>query len=155
MPSGKTLKGDWGTYFLAGEVLNSTDSILFTTVSFGIPLAAPPVPHQIPAPTEAEEEEGKFPKPPTGCTGNVSDPGAEPGNLCVFVREEANIQSSVGIKRKICPTAAAGLHESPGDCLVLGLQMPEAADRFGFSFLAFAEKAGSARIAGTWAVTAE
>ncbi len=65
-----------------------------TAVSFDIPLKeAPGAIPLIPAPTEKAEEEGIFPTPLAGCTGNVTKPGAEKGNLCIFAREEANVSA--------------------------------------------------------------
>jgi hypothetical protein len=123
------------------------EGIISTGVSFGIPLAAAPIPHLVRAPTQEEEEKGEFPTPPEGCTGNVTKPGAEAGNLCVFAREEANLGSE-----KIC--AAGG----PGTtllCLLEGITSPETADSSGFVVGVAAKAKGIVRYDGTWAVTAE
>jgi hypothetical protein len=147
LPAGKTLEGDWSLFAsAAGSGLEGTAS---TAVSFDIPLAAAPAPHLIPAPTEAEEEKGEFPTPPAGCTGNVSKPGAAPGNLCVFARESRNVGSE-----KICAAGEAGQAGLPVRCVVFHGATPETADPSGFTIVVGAEAKGLVGYDGTWAVTA-
>jgi Collagen triple helix repeat (20 copies) len=140
LPSGKTLKGDWvisGHPSGGGLLLGSaTDS-----VSFGLPLAAAPIPAYISPPTKEEEEKHEFPNPPAGCTGNVTNPGAEPGHLCVFARNQINAQGVF-----VCST-----ENSLIQCLV-GQQ---GSDPTGSIIAAIAEKEGLMLLGGTWAVTAE
>ena len=143
LPSGKTLKGDWSV-IVDGEVVVSTG------VSFGIPLAvAPGAVHLIAAPTESGGVI-TYPTPPTGCTGNVTEPGAVEGNLCVFAREEGNVSH-----KKICPAGSATYQEPPLFCFGMGGSTPEAADPYGFDIIAEPTAKGLVQYAGTWAVTAE
>jgi Collagen triple helix repeat (20 copies) len=73
LPAGKTLRG---TYGLNGA--NSTETqrgaFGFTGISYGFQLAATPVAHVVPlaGPT------------PAGCQGDVHNPGADQGHLCIF-----------------------------------------------------------------------
>jgi hypothetical protein len=152
LPEGKTLKGDWSMTAYAKATF--PEGFLTTGVSFDIPLAAAPnAVHLVAAPTKEEEEKDEFPTPPAGCTGNVADPGAEAGNLCVFAREEEDLG-----KKKICPAGSpqegiAG--ETPIHCIASGTGTPEAADPSGFDIVVVANADGLVRYAGTWAVSAE
>ncbi len=151
LPSGETLKGDWGLW-TSVPTTGGGQEFLAGAVSFGIPLAsAPAAVHIISAPTEKEEEEKVFPVAPQGCTGNVTEPGAEPGNLCVFAREEGDVKSGPA-GTKVCATGAS---ERLLECALSGGSTPESADATGFGFAVKAENAGLVRISGTWAVTAE
>lgn len=127
LPSGVSLKGEWDAERTVSGVLNS----LADAVSFVVPLsAAPGTVHYIKAPTEEEKEHGEFPATPAGCTGNVENPGAEDGNLCVFAEEESNVaQASFAPK-------------------------VEYVKSIGFRIKAVSEEAGQSRFYGTWAVTA-
>jgi Collagen triple helix repeat (20 copies) len=145
LPKSKTLKGDWvieadvpGTGFLEGSAS--------TAVSFGIPLAAIPEPVYVKAPTTEEEEHGEFPVPPAGCTGNVEEPGAEPGRLCVFGRFEHNNNSNPHICASAKPMFA---------CLFGQIGVEGTADRTGAFIGVVDEAAGVVALNGTWAVTAE
>jgi hypothetical protein len=149
LPSGDTLEGNWS--LTASAQGAASEGVLTAGVSFGIPLAeAPAAVHLIPAPTSEEEGKGEFPKPPAGCTGNVSSPGAEKGNLCVFAREEHNLTH-----KKICPAGSATAGETPFGCFLNGGSTPETADSSGFDIMAEAEAKGLVFYDGTWAVTAE
>jgi hypothetical protein len=149
LPSGDTLEGDWS--LTASVQGTASEGFLTAGVSFGIPLAeAPAAVHLIPAPTSEEEGKGEFPKPPAGCTGNVSSPGAEKGNLCVFAREEHNLTH-----KKICAAGSATAGETPVGCFSGGGATPETADSSGFDIMAEAEAKGLVFYDGTWAVTAE
>lgn len=76
-PRGTTLKGDWALRTIA--VANQR---MQTAISYGaLHLAAAPTAHYIPA---------GGPTPP-GCTGDSNNPGADPGNLCVFESVQNNI----------------------------------------------------------------
>jgi hypothetical protein len=148
LPSGDTLEGDWSlTTYVDGT---APEGFLTAGVSFGIPLAeAPAAVHLIPAPTEEEEGKGEFPKPPAGCTGNVSSPGAEKGNLCVFAREEHNLTG-----KKICAAGSTTAEETPYRCFT-HVETPETADPSGFDIMAAAANGSLVLYDGTWAVTAE
>ena len=137
LPSGKTLKGVWSltTYVASVEGFNG---LVEGGVSFGIPLASAPVAHYF--------RKGEEPTAGSGCTGNVEEPGAEKGNLCVFAAAEENsLQEADG--HKIPALCNLGATTS---CLV----KPEVSP-FGFGVLTLAEKVGPLGLSGTWAVTAE
>ena len=70
LPAGQTLRG----WYWAGGTAAAASHLATSEISFLYPLAAAPTPHFINAgdPT------------PAGCTGDVNDPGASPGHLCVF-----------------------------------------------------------------------
>lgn len=142
LPSGKTLKGDWSIV----AVLPGTGPLegsASTAVSFGIPLAAAATPLYIKAPTPEEEAKKEFPTPPAGCTGNVEEPGAEPGHACVFARFEHN-NGTVGI----CPGS-----ETVIACAFKGEL--SGTDPAGFIIGALDAEKGLVALNGTWAVTAE
>ncbi|HWY18938.1 MAG TPA: hypothetical protein VNY27_09550 [Solirubrobacteraceae bacterium] len=141
LPSGKTLTGDWvmsGNPTGTGAPFGS----ITTSVSFGIPLAASPVVKYVKAPTEEEEELGKFPTAPAGCTGNATEPGAEKGHLCVFARSENNNNPP-----SICSMAKALIQCLTGNS-------PTEADKSGFIIAANDKAPGFMALEGTWAVTA-
>jgi hypothetical protein len=142
LPEGKTLKGEWSLIAEASGAFN----LVGNSVSFALPLSANPVKHYIRAPTEAEKEVSKFPPPPAGCTGNVEEPGAQPGNLCVFALTEENTETEIsGIWLPVVlgfeGIGTEGFRGTDGG-------------RFGFGIETFTHEAGPVRIDGTWAVTA-
>lgn len=145
LPKGKTLKGDWSiiAYLPATGFIEGGGS---TGVSFGIPLAAAPEPIYVPAPTEEEENKHQFPDAPEGCTGNVEEPGAEAGHLCVFARTQYNV-SEVHICSATHPVFVCV--EGQG-----GADVVRTADRSGFLIGALDEAKGPMFLSGTWAVTA-
>ena len=69
---------------------------------------------------------------PTGCLGNAAEPGAEPGNLCVFAETEEGSVSKVAL------TPGVQVHNALG-FIVRGIAIEE----------------GLAKLNGSWAVTAE
>lgn len=77
-PSGTTLRGDW-----ALRVSNSiAGQRMQTAISYGeLGLTTAPTPHYV-AVGDAT---------PPGCSGDVENPGADPGNLCVFEKVTDNI----------------------------------------------------------------
>ena len=119
VPSGKTLQGEWD----AGRTVAAHLDHLSDAVSFNIPPAAPATVHYIKAGEST----------PAGCTGELQDPGAEKGNLCIFAEEE---EEDV---------------EPAGEFQVVA----EGVKPFGFDIRGFATEAGLALFKGTWAVTAE
>jgi hypothetical protein len=130
LPKGKTLKGEWSVSAFKAA---ATDS-----VSYALPLVAAPTAHYI--------KPGEEPLP-AGCTGNVEEPGAAAGNLCVFASEEKN--SIKEFFSKPFPTICAWETGSSG-CF------PSQSSRLGFGVEALAEEAEKpVAAAGTWAVTAE
>ncbi|HEX7310703.1 MAG TPA: hypothetical protein VF232_05935, partial [Gaiellaceae bacterium] len=70
LPAGQTIRG----WFWAGATAPAAFDLATSEISFVYPLAAAPTAHFI--------NEGAA--TPAGCTGNGSNPGASPGNLCVF-----------------------------------------------------------------------
>lgn len=75
LPSGNSLKGDWA-------VANG-GTVGEASISFGIPLAQPLL-----AAKAHFIDVGVT--PPAGCTGSPANPGAAPGNLCIFVGHSTN-----------------------------------------------------------------
>jgi hypothetical protein len=122
LPAGVTLKGDWGM-----RIGSATASRVQTAFSFGFSLSAAPTPHYIPAGGAT----------PAGCTGDVTNPGADPGNLCVFEAATSNITAG----------SQAVFDEATGT--------DGKADPWGAGVAATATAANAdTRFRGTWAVTA-
>jgi Collagen triple helix repeat (20 copies) len=120
LPSGKTLKGLWGghTDQVNGLGLEMTPTSFPFRVENGS--GEPPTPIFI-----------KFGEPtPAGCTGNEGNPGAEPGNLCVFEGESENVNPGFG------PIVTP---------LTIGFKVAAAVEK---------NEPGGFRLEGTWAVTA-
>jgi hypothetical protein len=143
LPKGKTLKGEWDVFATAA----GADQQAVNSVSFGIPLSEQPTAHFVRAPTSEEEGEHKFPTPPAGCIGNVQEPGAERGQLCVFAgTEENSLTKFVSVSLpQLCGWEYAGNAScSKGEV-----------SKYGFGVKTLSEAAGSVELAGTWAVTAE
>jgi Collagen triple helix repeat (20 copies) len=131
LPKGSTETGNWA----AG--ISPSAEVLLAPISFTIPLAAPLTnalecgePGKPACVTHVIEPGGSL---PTGCTGSVAEPGAEAGNLCVFVAEkDANV---LGIT--VHPNSFAGSGAGTTGALLTALNFPSG------------EMYGS----GTWAVT--
>ncbi len=88
LPAGKTLTGAFAaTGFAEAGFPEPGYSLAETAVSFALPVPGEPVGHYIPAGETTL---------PAGCTGNVHEPGAEEGNLCVFGESESNLFSGHG-----------------------------------------------------------
>ncbi len=162
LPAEKTEKGDWSLTQIA-----SSETLVTTGVSFGIPLAEAeaPVPHLVKA-NHMELKVGKVGNTfvveevtPTNCLGSAADPKANPGTLCVYVHLEHGLESDSSTPGPaIC---APGGGSASG--VFLGCQQTESGtapmskwgvDPSGFSLVAFIA-AGLAELEGTWAVTAE
>lgn len=138
LPPGKTEKGEWSLF---GEVPGTVyEGEVGSSVSFNIPLAA--------APTVVYVREKE--KTPAGCVGNVEEPGAEEGHLCIFATQEINtLKEPAGVvpyphicTSKIgasCASEFAAAHE---------------ADPYGFVIATLAESTGLVLVGGSWAVTA-
>jgi hypothetical protein len=141
LPPKKTLKGDWSL----GET--AATALQLASVSFGIPLESAPVPIYV------KELEAT----PEHCTGSAASPGADPGYLCVFAREEGSIikEPFPGLHDpKICSNnKSINLLAPAGTGCALSGTEPASADASGFDVTAIAEEHGFAF--GTWAVTAE
>jgi hypothetical protein len=82
LPSGKTIRGQYGIYDRA----TAAAEYQYEAISFGFTLSAPPTIHYIKTGTA----------PPAGCPGTVSSPEADPGNLCVY---ESSFVTNVGTDR--------------------------------------------------------
>jgi hypothetical protein len=129
LASGQTERGLW---FLSDWAASAPDGSAATAITFPIPLAQPPTAvHYIPPLSPGET-------PPPGCFGNAANPGAEPGNLCVFEGRDYNAAGTRGI-------------EDPTDSAL------NQADRFGtgiYMIGAGTAAGGEADTGGSWAVTA-
>ncbi len=130
LPPGKTETGTWG---LSALPENSGFKGVQIPISFPIPLAA-----QI---TETHVFEGET--IPSGCTGRISEVivqvvelGAEPGNLCIYLRNGAKLKA----EQLIACDAETG--------------EPFKAGRSGAILAASSAPEAGARAEGTWAVTA-
>ena len=148
LPSGRTEAGEW-------NVLSpSNASAAVSSVSFAIPLAqAPETVHYInPNGMEWADKAGASPEeaeevtPSPGCTGNVEEPGAAKGNLCIFASiEENNLNVFFHLPiPTVCQWEAGG-----SGCF------PPQASKLGFAVSAIAKEAVQLKDAGTWAVTAK
>jgi Collagen triple helix repeat (20 copies) len=134
LPEGKTLTGQWSLIGQAPEVF----SVVGSSISFPLPLNEPPLKHYIRAGETTL---------PAGCTGSVEEPGADPGNLCVFAQFEENTELEIGglTLPDVFSFSEAG---SEGDT---GTK----AGRLGFGMETFSHEAGAVKLYGSWAVTAE
>jgi hypothetical protein len=95
LPPGKSETGTWG-------YTNSTSTFVRVPISFSIPLEAKVTPHFV---TE-EQEHGREGGVPAGCTGGtLTEPKAEPGNLCVYGIGELAMANS---NEFLNPEAAGG-----------------------------------------------
>jgi hypothetical protein len=128
LPSGQTIRGSYdvgGRSTAAGTVLESE-------ITFPFPLSAAPTVNYIPVggPT------------PAGCSGDVTNPGAAPGNLCIFAGYSFN-------------TAA---HTTYDPVTGSNFGSPKAASRFGVTLSVTSGGSGGpnmvAEETGTWATTA-
>jgi Collagen triple helix repeat (20 copies) len=75
LPAGETETGIWS--FTNIDVISA-----FATITYGLRLEEEATPHWIPAPGVSTDPD---------CPGNAGDPQAEPGALCVYAIESANI----------------------------------------------------------------
>jgi hypothetical protein len=124
LANGQTERGTW---FLSDWAESATDSSAVSAITFPIPLAQ--------APTGVHYIELDQP-PPSGCSGGPLNPGAAPGNLCVFEGRAFNASGVRGI-------------EDPNDSEL------NSAEAFGTGvYMIGANGPGEADIGGSWAVTA-
>jgi hypothetical protein len=124
LASGQTEQGTW---FLSDWAETGTDGSAVSAITFPIPLAQPPTAvHYI--------ELGQ--PTPSGCTGDTLNPGAAPGNLCVFEGRAFNAGGIRGV-------------EDPTDSEL------NASERFGTGvYMIGTNGSGEADTGGSWAVTA-
>jgi collagen triple helix repeat protein len=120
LPSGKSEKGVYAVAGTAGD----TGEGFAAAISFGIPLPTAPTVIYI-APGDPT---------PEGCSGDVGNPLAAPGNLCVFRSFEVNA-AGIGL----WDYAAGGGADS--------------ASAFGSTVLIFSDGRGQVQAEGSWAVT--
>lgn len=137
LPSGKTLSGQWNV----GGYATNADQIFRTSVSYALPLAESPTTHYI-------RPGGSL---PAGCLGTVEEPGAEPGNLCVFATQEGNSLQEVLVYH--FPTICDW---SNSTCSRTNANAEGPGSLYGFGIQGLAESAATEMEAfGTWAVTAK
>jgi hypothetical protein len=137
LPSGKTLTGQWS---IGGYAPTAHDTFR-TSVSYVLPLAEAPTTHYV--------------RPgailPAGCLGSVEEPGAEPGNLCVFAQQESNSLQEFLIFHfpTICDWSTHACNQTSPTS-----EGPGALNGFGIQGVAEAGEAEMEAI-GTWAVAAK
>ncbi len=80
LPSGSTVRGA----FAEADNAQAAGYSQYVMLSFGYSISFTPTLHYVAsgAPT------------PTGCTGNVANPGAQPGHLCIFESTSFNVTNS-------------------------------------------------------------
>jgi hypothetical protein len=148
LPSGQTLKGEWNLTAQA----SGAGSGVGNSVSFALPLGAPPAVHyilgngkeRIANSTTKKVEEVE----PTECEGSVTEPSANPGNLCVYVHSEENTETELSIFGTVFPFPEVCAWE--GFC-TLGRE----GSPYGFGIKTTSHEAGRVQVVGTWAVTAK
>jgi hypothetical protein len=86
LPKGKSESGNWVS---AGFDRALTGKWGASSISFNIPLETAPAVHIIREGTPEAND-------PEGCSGTVSAPIAEPGNLCIFTWQEKNVAPEEG-----------------------------------------------------------
>ena len=150
LPKSKSLTGEWSASGYVKNAPNIESGVVYTSVSFALPLPAEPTAHYIHV-GEGEGEgnealalqEGK-------CAGTYKNPGAAEGQLCVFASAETNSATSFfgfpapaicsSGKESFCELTSTSPTVSP----------------FGFTIFAAASGADTEVLdRGTWAVTAE
>jgi hypothetical protein len=122
LPSGTTLRG----VFLAEGQATSAGGTIGDNISFGWSLASAPTGHYI--------ESGAL--PPPGCSGTAANPGAAPGNLCVFEVEDLNTNDGTD-----------EFWSPPSDSA-------DTTEKYGAAVYTTAAAAGVYEYGGSWAVTA-
>jgi hypothetical protein len=124
LASGQTERGTW---FLSDWAETGTNASAVSAITFPIPLVQPP--------TAVHYIELNQPNP-GGCTGNPLNPGAAPGNLCVFEGRAFNASGVRGI-------------EDPTDSEL------NSSERFGTGvYMIGTNGPGEGDAGGSWAVTA-
>jgi hypothetical protein len=122
LPPNDSERGTWG---VAGQPTTTPfGEDVSASISFNIPLKEAPAVHVIKP--EAT--------PPAGCSGTVTEPQAEPGNLCVFTTFEQNVKAT-----------------GP---FVFSPETGEGAGKAGAVMFVPAAAAGGIAAAGDWVVTA-
>lgn len=151
LPSGKTLKGEWGI-----KTHTTATGLVGNSVSFTIPLGKAPAVHWIMENgKEATDEEvsGKLVKKEqasTECLGSVAAPTAQPGNLCVYTGSETGLQTSETFNNYLLKWPWGLAVSQWGEGGALG---PDTASLVGFGITVLSEGETSVTVNGTWAVT--
>ena len=122
LPRGTTLRG---VFLAEGDAIGAGDNI-GDNISFGWTLKSAPTAHFIVVGDSV----------PAGCLGTPLHPGAKPGNLCVFEKENSNIND-----------AQSEAWSPPAD-------HGHTAEAYGAAVYTNATAAGSYEFGGSWAVTA-
>jgi hypothetical protein len=119
LPEGQTLTGFYsGTGYSESEETGRA----LASASFALPLVALFKQGSVSYIKEGESL-------PEGCTGNVHQPGAAPGHLCIFAEDEVNVTANTRIQIE--------------------------SSTFGFILTAISATKGQMVLTGSWAVTAE
>lgn len=122
LPKGKTLTGVWAASgYAEAAVPNPGYGIAYTGISFALPTSEPTV-HYIASGETV----------PSGCSGDLDEPGAAEGNLCVFGSTEDNLAGAPGV-------SVEGSSETS----------------LGFTLSGYSKAKGAISMSGTWAVTGE
>jgi hypothetical protein len=111
LPSGKTETGNWA-YGFANE--KEVGVPQFVSLSFNIPLAT--ISEEVHYVKQAEAA-------PAGCTGGTAaEPKADPGNLCIYALEEANVifVPSGGLPHPDTSGALIGIFPSATNAVAFG-----------------------------------
>lgn len=118
-PQPKEIRGSFSV--IGYTAIAGSNGGLSASINYGVTLTTAPTPHYI-----------AFGDPvPSGCKGTLAEPGAKPGNLCVFERLNSN-----GNARDIFDTTTG----FPG------------AQRFGAALYVTAKNAGQVAVYGAWAL---
>jgi len=83
LPSGKSLGGAWAAS--VGPELFAGKGVAVATISFGLPLTAPPEVVIVKKEKEGQEHAAE-------CPGNLIVPKAAPGKLCLYTAEETGLE---------------------------------------------------------------
>jgi Collagen triple helix repeat (20 copies) len=134
LPSGKTETGVWGLAAQPGFIAKSVE-FAYAPISFAIPLKASLAEGKVHILLPGEKGAGGKTCP---TTSSVSQPEAEPGNLCIFEREGVFNLGGIG-------TYAPGTGEETGEVGPTGVLVQ----------MTPTTKGEAIGVSGTWAVTAE
>ena len=133
LPSGKSEKGEWATV----STVTAAKEVLYSPISFTIPLGATVTGHFIGTNEELAGETNESPAIASGeCKGNPGNPEAAPGNLCIFSGNLSKAEPALGIGFMDAGKGAFGEVGAVGAVVVL-----------------YSTGAGVANGSGTWAVT--
>ncbi|HTR72008.1 MAG TPA: hypothetical protein VMG80_00290 [Solirubrobacteraceae bacterium] len=135
LPHGSTETGVWSATGMPVSIGIGAHGAITASISFPIPLAKAPEVENVIGEGEGEHEANE--NLPAGCKGNVNEPKAEPGDLCIFVALGINATFNAGAVESA--TGEGGGEPGKTGAEVFGL----------------AEKSEGVSMTGTWAVTGE